>query len=470
MKKSCTSALFAAVLAGCSGYPPACITSISDVAVGKLSVIRAERLTGGLAERKEPGGFHLLYGVSALLQVAPDTAALLANRNVYTPWGQVDFEDGADIFVIRSLDELKTVRPIECTRSGIVKDADYGGADRYHVNYGMGGGFVPLGARVGGKPHPAAGTGFGLCQITSHPVATNGTFSWQMPGRVSRCLEVFDLSYDGKRFAARLEAKFRENEPLQVGDTGWTFVCGGLGTAIPDGKDLLLPAMARKRDVAGDVCGLSRWRRTGGKWRPVDFLPVTGGGRGEPSVVRLRTGALLFAARDDHKPQPGRPNWNHGNLQDIHAWLSEDNGKTWTERVKVADVRMCSPIALGRADDGSVYFAGNPGYPEPILHERRNRMFLWPLSDRLDAMGRPVTLRDAKTDFTSGCGSWNMDHPIYSVIRFADGKVHGFLSYRVRDWWTDPKTGKGIAEPSADAGLYIEEITGRGESLPVWEF
>ena len=34
----------------------------------------------------------------------------------------------------------------------------------------------------------------------------------------------------------------------------------------------------------------------------------------------------------------------------------------------------------------------------------------------------------------------------------------------------DPKTGKGIAEPSADAGLYIEEITGRGESLPVWEF
>ena len=456
--------------AGFAGYPPALITSVGDTSVRPLSVTQSQPRLRVATDRKEPGGYPVLYTYNSLLQIAPDTAAMLVTRNVYTPWGQVDFEDGSDIFVFRSLDELPEARPITCTRSGIVKDADFSGADRYHVNYGMFGGFVPHGAKLDGKPHPHAGTGFGTCAITSHPVATNGLFSWQMPGHVARRLEIFDFSYDGKIFSAKLDASLGEGDPLPIGQTDWTFVRSGLGNAIPDGADLLLPSIAAKRGSAESPCGLVRWRRTNGKWRPVDFQQIADSGkyRGEPSVVRLSKTVLLFCVRDDRKRQKEHPNWTYGNQQDLDVWLSEDNGRTWTKRVEVADVRM-GPVTVGRTCGGSVFLVSNPGYPEPVLEKRRNLLTLWPLSENLDALGPAQVIRNAK-DLESGCGFWQFDHPVSSIIRLADGKLHSFLSYRVRDHWWDPKTKEPIATPSADAGAAIQEVTGPGEDIPVWEF
>ena len=352
------------------------------------------------------------------------------------------------------------------SHGGIEPDPDCANTNRWFLRGGLTtGGFVPVGAKLNGRPHPHAGTGFAVLCSLSLPVDPDGLWNWNSD--LLRKVEVFQLAWRNGTVAVTSRKTYVEDiRPLAIGSTGYDLTDSGIDVAIPDGEDFLLPCCVRKRR-SGFANGPVRWRRVNGEWRPVDFRFVSHDG--EASMVRLRSGALLFAVRNDSNAAD--KNWRERMKQDLHVWRSDDNGETWRPFVHVPNVRMNSPVGICRTSDGNVFIAANPSYPAKTPGARRNTMVYWPIDPETGRIGPSRMLRDAAGTFAGGGLDWNVDHPTWSVLRFGDGKLRSFVSYRVRDeyWWKGPD-GKGRLEPNAEVGSYADETTGDGEPLPVWEF
>jgi len=228
---------------------------------------------------------------------------------------------------------------------------------------------------------------------------------------------------------------------------GYVFTAPGLTWGIPDGDDLLYALMAKRSGVT--ISGVTRWKRRGGIWRPVHFLPVTDPAQDwyEPSLIRDTDGSLLFSARIDQAM--------------IRVWRSTDGGKTWSLVVDIQGEREPAPMTLNRATDGTPYIAAN------LVGRGREVVCLWPLNGARSGLLPPIVARDARADFgppPSG-SQWKVDHPNASTLRLADGKWHSVLVYRIMD-----AAEHGGAEPPAQTGCYVEEVLSSAPASPMWKF
>src|SRR5262249_44003537 len=118
----------------------------------------------------------------------------------------------------------------------------------------------------------------------------------------------------------------------------------GMGCAIADGDDLLNAMEARKPSGSGLVCGMGRWQRTRGVWRPAAFDPVTTADDSiEPNLVRDVDGALLMHARSHGKiplteaADPGRP---------VRVWRQAAPDKPWELRIDAQRMVPGTPITI----------------------------------------------------------------------------------------------------------------------------
>lgn len=440
-------------------------------ASGAIRVTHNALRLGPIRELKAPNDEIVRYAVLVPFQIGPNMAAMFVNRGVYNKNANYDSEDGNDLFLFDALEDIRAEDAIALSRSGVEADPDSGGDKRYFNRYPLMGGFVPYGARLNGKPHPHAETGFAVSQVLIHPIAPDGTFRWR-DTPIKRSLEVFQLAYDGDKFrVTSKEVKKTYSAPFRMLDSKWNILGGGMSMAIPDGADLLFPVWAGN---GTDTCvGVSRWRRVDGSWQVVAFIPIAHSkpkqhNYYEASLIRDIDGALIFAARDDGRPNMERPDWGSAVEQDINAWRSTDGGMRWTHVIHVERARF-GPMVIGRSADGLPFIAGNPIVAGKTRADMRNVLCLWPLNAQRDGLESPMIARDATKEFGKSETSWRIDHPVNAILRLADGKTRSFLSYRVRDAHVDPRTNKGVSAPSPQAGSYLEEVIGVGAPLPIWQ-
>ncbi|NMA43801.1 MAG: exo-alpha-sialidase [Oligosphaeraceae bacterium] len=445
-----------------------------------LTVTRGSMRLGPIEERKQPRNDKLRYAVIMPFQVGPRTAGAFVNRAIYESYWNYDAEDGNDIFLFDDLNRISESKPFKLNRSGVQPDAKYNNTPRQFIRFPVNGGFVPYGALINGTPHPHAGTGYALGQVVTFPAGPNGTFSYET-SPINGETDFFQLSYDGKEL--KVVSHQILDDLLPVPNSPWKIRNIGMTTAIPDGTDLLQPCQADSGSGASyrQASGVSRWSYSNGGWRPMDFTPIAISSEEEehtfyePSLVRDRSGRLIFATRDDGRQNKERPAWGNDIKQDINVWRSPDNGKTWEHIVYVEQLRT-GPMALGRTADATLFVMGNPILEGKPGHLMRNVLYMWPINDMQNGLMKPLVVCDAVEQFGKGYNnSWNVDHPNGTVLRLADGKEHGVIAYRVRDPHfvsgfkrDDPRTI--VSEPSPQAGAYIEEVSHPGTAVPIWEF
>jgi len=450
------------------------VTNLTEAPAPGFSVTKTPLKFGPISELKEPNKDHLRYGTIQMMQLSSDKVLAMVNRGVYTKNKNYDFEDGTDLFVLGALDDVKTAKPIPLNRSGVEPDPAYNGTPRYHNRYPGTGGFVPFGAKVGGKPHPYAGTGIILAVQLTYPVAEDGTFDWNK-GNIYGSVMEYALAYDGKDLSVKFVSAHHGDDAMMIGTTGWKILQQGMTTFVPDGVDMLSPAQSRRVKDGAQACGLCRWKCIEGRWRPVDFVPVAFDSKAdqhryyETSLVRDGKGDLVIGVRDDGRHLPGKPHFCSP-TQDLNAWRSTDGGKSWAHIVRIDHVRHAAPMTIGRTVGGSIFFVSNPivpGRTDPA--DFRSRVNIWPVSADYAKVYSPIVVRDAYQDgFRPGDTIWMLDHTTSQVLRLADGKLHSYLFFRARDPHFNKKGGVGV--PSEDAGAYIEEIITRETPIPLWEF
>jgi hypothetical protein len=381
------------------------------------------------------------YEVGWIIQVAPQKAALIVGRMI-SGTGNIDFIDGADLILFDNLANISSAKAIPLTRNIRMS----GDSAFILVGYPIGG-FVPFGAKhKDGSPHPYAGTGFGFSYNAIKGIDQSGHYNYEKSLEVY--YELFQFAYDEKEF--RIIKKERVEKNFLP---GWELEQVGLSSAIPDGDDLLVGMTTTVANIG--VSGIARWRHKENGWRPVSFVPVTGYGDswGEPSLIRDIDGNLLLSARGS------------GNeLFTVAVWRSLDNGETWKQVIHQKDYHARSPISINRAADGSPYIAANL-FPNS---EKREILCLWPFNANRTQLGELYIARDARGQFgPAPSGSWwRVDHPISSVIRLADGKWHGVLTYHI----VDNGEVDSFASPTPHTGCYVEEILSKGKSIPIWQF
>ena len=393
-----------------------------------------------------PAGEVLRYGLGFPFQVAPRQAGIFCNIRV-EGFPKGDFENGSDVILFDDLSNISAEGAIPVSRNEKVVDPETG-ERRIVLKYPVTGGFVPLGAkRADGSAHPHAGTGFGICQALSYPMDEAGLFSRTSEFHQS---EVHQFIYDGRRFRVlRTETK-----TLEVPEGEWSIAHAGITNAIPDGDDMLLAVAGQWTfgDQPKWVCGVARWRRRYGIWRPISLVTVTDTRHPwvEPSLIRDTDGALLFSARGYH---------DAGNL--VRVWRSADGGATWEPIIEVPNAREEAPVSLNRAADGTPYIAAN------VMGHGRQILSIWPLDAERSGLENPIVARDAPNEFgpPPGGSAWVVDHPSAATLRLADEEWHNVLGYRIL-WGAE----SGGAEPTPQTGCYIEEVLSRGRALPVWTF
>lgn len=449
-----------------------------------------------------------IYGVPALFQVSPTAAACVLNIRVIGV-SQVDFENGADVVVFDSLDGIRPETAIPLVRNEPAVDPATG-TRLVLIHHAPNGGFVPLGARLAdGRPHPAAGTGFGISVVVPHlEHAPTGATPTTVRSSVGFRLILLQYRYDGRTFQIVSRRRLAGNELLP----GWTILNRGLGTAVPDGADLLFglvagrqgPHVQAHRDqlsaagrreltsahpVFGECygSGVSRWQYGPEGWLPVSYVPVTGLGPDmsfEPSLVRDRDGGLLLAVRGKgSNADPGELDAGMENTYEhFRVYRSRDAGTTWERAIHLARMRSPTPVVINRLRNGEPYLAGNP-YKDLMLDAKgrkiykirvREELMAWPLTADRRGVGAPVMLLDTNAKFgpvrqydeLDHANHWHADHPEGAVVRLRDGQWHSLLGFRVTD---TALCGFGVPPPP-QAGTWIEEVTCPGESLPAWQF
>ena len=381
------------------------------------------------------------YTIGWSIQVAPRKAALICGRFI-SGTGNIDFIDGADLIIFDDLANISSDKAIPLTRNISLPGDSTFVRRAFPI-----GGFVPFGAKQkDGSAHPYAGTGFGLYYNDVKEIDASGHFDYQK--RIEAYYELLQFAYDEKGF--RIIKKERvENNLL----SGWDLGQVGLSSAIPDGNDLLVGMTTSFGNLA--VSGIARWRHKEDGWRPVSFIPITGyeGSWGEPSLIRDIDGNLLLSARGS-----GNENFN------VAVWRSLDNGETWKQVIHQKDFHARSPISLNRAADGTPYIAAN------LFPKSRTReiLCLWPLNADRTELGELYIARDARGQFgPAPSGSWwRVDHPVSSVLRLADGKWHGVLTYHI----VDNGEVEGFGSLTPQTGCYVEEILSKGKAIPIWNF
>jgi len=381
------------------------------------------------------------YEVGRPIQVAPRIAALVVAR-IMSGTGNVDFIDGSDLILFDDLAHISSAKAIPLTRNILLP------GDSTFINNGCPiGGFVPYGAKQkDGSAHPYAGTGFGFSYNAVKEIDASGHYDYRKS--IERYNELFQFAYDESGF--RIVKKERvENNLL----SGWDLVQVGLSSAIPDGNDLIVGMRTRFGNLS--VSGIARWRYKKNGWRPVSFVPITGyeASWAEPSLIRDIDGNLLFSAR------------GNGNEKfTVAVWRSLDNGETWKQVIHQKNYRAHCPSSINRSADGTPYIATNlfPQSPE------REILCLWPINADRTELGELCIARDARGQFgPAPSGSWwRVDHPNSSVLRLADGKWHGVLTYHI----ADNGENDSFASPTPHTGCYIEEILSKGKSIPIWNF
>lgn len=81
--------------------------------------------------------------------------------------------------------------------------------------------------------------------------------------------------------------------------------------------------------------------------------------------------------------------------------------------------------------------------------------------------GLSLAARDCAADFGPPPEGtrWFADHPISSVLRLADEKLHNVMAYRVMALST---SGRGQETITPATGTYIEEVQSTGGPRPIW--
>jgi hypothetical protein len=408
-----------------------------------------------------PAGQTWAYQIVTPFQVSPTQAALSVNMRVCCN-RIIDLEAGGDLMIVDSLRPLNITQRMRLVATELIAHPRTG--EMIHMSTGWGqGGFVPLGAkRENGSPHPHAGTGFLLVpehgypaklaeQADTHIDLTQDTF-----GR----MHLFQIRFDGSQMHITHRSICEDRHMLPD-----THMMGlSMAPAIPDGDDLVVGMNCGT--FARMSAGFTRWRRgDDGHWAIVDHRMVDELGT-EPSIVRdPRDGALLMSIRpalanDFASPTPLSP----------VIYRSTDGGRTWAEIFRKRIMMANSPVKLHRALDGTLYIVANR-YQEPRYHPMQKRDALWlhPLSDERTDTLEPLCVRDTRKDFGPspyGKSLWRIDHPVGVNLRFADGQWRHWLCYRGLDD-AEMRTDAG---PTDWTGSYIEEVVSRGEPRPYWRF
>lgn len=461
----------------------------------------------------EPGLIQV-YGVGMMWQVSPTAVALVSNLRIAGK-AVVDYENGGDGLVFSSLDEIREARAVPFLRNeaGVHPRT---GRPLIMVTHLTQGGFVPLGARLAdGRPHPHAGTGFGIGVLHGYPADDSNSQAHVAPDLLSMLVFVQTL-YDGTTFRIERIDKMPHDGLLP----GWWVLNRGLGPAIPDGEDLLFGLVAGRTDAAASEhgvgarpsgrklhahahgvvgewygSGLSRWRRGRDGWRPVSFTPVPGRGPDmafEPSVIRDTDGSLLFTVRgkgSDAAPGEKDAGGLENTYEHFRVYRSTDQGETWASVIHLANMRTPSPVTINRTADGLPFLVANP-YGEQLFDalgrkimksKRRDRLCIWPLTPDRRGVESPLCVLDANRQFGPPRGAqasgaaradqpnfWFADHPIGGVFRLGDGRWHTLLSFRLTD--NAVTTNGGL--PASEAGTWVEEITSdrSGAIVPPWNF
>ena len=421
----------------------------STQAAGPAETSGITNVSRGRPALAEPGGLAdgqvLRYGLGVIFQVAPRTAAALSNVRT-AGVGHWDFENGADAVVFNDLATIGQQKRVICARNE--EDLNPAtGKRRVAVTYPIAVGFVPLGAkRPDGSAHPAAGTGFGFSQALCFDLNDQGYFTWKQTP--TRRWYVHQLAYDGQDFRVVKTEMKPVDAPLKTADGAWAIIAPGISSAIPDGDDLLFAV--RAGDGGRQVSGVSRWRRSGGDWRPLTFHGVSDGS--EPSLVRDVDGRLLYSVRGEGAEG-----------QAVRVWRSGDSGKSWDQVFHVANLRANAPVVLNRAADGTPYIAAD--HPASF----RAKLCLWPLNAERTGCGPLIVARDCVADFGPAPEgtTWFADHPIATTVQLADGRWHNLLAFRVMAFNT---AGVGGETVTPRTGCYIEEVFSAGSARPAWRF
>lgn len=425
----------------------------------------------------------LRYALALPFQAGPHTIGLMVMRMIEeTP--NYGFLDGSDVILLDELKLPRRERVFAATRNE-VEQGKSGAPPRLFMKSPLLGGFVPRGAlRADGTPHPHAGTGFGIGQA-HHFAFTGGRFSWNDPERKDMN-EVYQLAYNGRIFTTRRTEVRTQNsdDPLRIGDTGWSVLATGLSNAIPDGDDLLLPTTAVRIDRTAAGIGVVRWTRQKGQWQPTVYDPVvtttglvsTGPNLMEqcpwmePSLARDADGSLLFAARGT------------GDLRyTLRVWRLDESGE-WKQVVDSPKARLDSPVTVNVAADGSAYLVSSP-FDAAFVSETtktgrgREKLVLWPLTGKRTGLEQPHAIRDCLADFgepplpaikgAEVLEKWMADHANGVTVRLNDNGWHHILTYRVCH---SPLYAAYGTPPSPHSGAYIEEVISRGPARPVWRF
>lgn len=362
------------------------------------------------------------YGAVLPLQIGPGTVAYVVNRvvcpastNGLARW-QGTPTDGADLVTAGEVE-----RTVAVSRS-VVEDG------RFAVRGVSCGGFVPLGARLAGVPHPQAGTGFLVGTVRTD--AASGSQ-----------LEVRGIGFDGKAVSVASAEVYSPDRPLRIGTGPWAVASVGVGVALSDGADLLLSVVARNRDAGAVAVGVSRWCRRESGWSPVSFVQVapiaeTAAISARPSLVRDFAGRLVLMAR----------------TSGLVLWSSADGGKNWKAWTSVTDSCAAGDATVGRTTDGRIFVAACSA---------EGTLTVWPVSSD-GRVGVGEIARDAQTEFGAEA-QWRVANPVSAVLRSADGGLRSVLGYRI---------GEPDDRMTAHwrTGAYLEDVKTTEDAVQLWDF
>ncbi len=422
-----------------------------------------------LAKTAKPGE-TLVYATGGVFQIAPRQAALCVDMTVASA-SAIDFVGGTDIIVFDDLENMGDQPAMPLTRNQESTHPQTG-VPMTLMMFRPRGGFIPLGARqADGKPHPHAGTGFGLLYMQGLPAGGEDRDGrWQHRHDVYRGLELLQYAYDGHAFCVTRRDRFEFTDLLP----GATLTNPALNNAIPDGDDLLLAmeGAAYRCEYPGMPwgqygCGVARWRRGPDGWRPVAFMPVTEAGKlrgAEPTLVRDSDGSLLFSIR-----QTGADVLDKFGL---FLWRSADGGTSWERILHVPNVRPATPVSLNMAINGTPFFAGNMLIANGTsgLVNARAALALWALSpDRTSLVKPMLSVRFPQLEFgpPPTAHGWTIDHPTAENIQLRDGCWRTLLGCRIM---AAAENSYGLP-PTPHSGFYLEEVLcDNSAKIVPWEF
>jgi hypothetical protein len=462
-----------AAAGGCSGERRSARSAFTDAAASAEAPSRFRATRGGVdlgIPPSTPQGQVWRYGLAYPFQVAARTAALFCN--IRGNRGH-DFEVGTDVVVFRDAAAIGADRGVAVSRNHEEGNprSHPPGKPSIMVKFPLSGGFVPLGAkRPDGSNHPHAGTGYGFCAVEAWPRHADRPYA---ESEYHEYLEVQQYAFD--------DAGFRVHGTERVATTdlipGWRIEHPGVSHAVADGDDFV-QAVCGSAEKSTTGSGVVRWRRRGGRWQPVSFVPIEEFDNAHgPSLVRDVDGSLIFCAA-------GTFGTDYDN--DIRMWRSRDGGAGWQPLLHVRHAIASAPHSVNRAADGTPYVAAtlyqvfvHPAVdafrrrkdPQGRLRgggRNRERICIWPLREDRTDLETAILVRDGRVDFgapPSG-SSWFVDHPSAMTVHLGDGRWHDLLAYRICDG-AEVLSG---APPAPQTGTYVEEITSTGKVLPLWRF